>query len=104
MKEPTPLMYLRHELRIEKVPHKTAQAFYAAWHYAKGVSNAAMSYGVFCVESEELLCCVSFNAPCSENVRASVFGAQYKDHVTELGRVAVRGGGTSGSASQWSFP
>lgn len=73
-------------VRYAKVTHRDAVAFYKSNHYAKGVSLSATSFG--CYEGDTLTGCVSFGTPCSENVRASVLGAEHKDSVKELQRLA----------------
>lgn len=73
-------------LRFTKVPMREALTFYGLHHYAKGVSTSALSFG--CYEAGVLTGCVSFGTPCSENVRASVFGSDHKDAVKELQRLA----------------
>ena len=82
----------RDEIRVVKIGLKAARDFYSKYHYAKGCSNSATSFAVRKVQTNELIACVSFQTPCSELVRASVLGAAYKDHVAELGRLAIKSG------------
>ena len=71
---------------LRRVSYREALAFYASHHYSRGVSNSALSFGVY--EREALTACVSFGTPCSENVRRSLFGDAYKHNVVELQRLA----------------
>lgn len=82
----------RHEIRVVKIGLKAAREFYRKYHYAKGCSNNAMSYGVYHSVTNDLLACISFQVPCSENVRASILGEAYKSNVAELGRLAIKRG------------
>lgn len=82
----------RHEVRVSKIRLKTARDFYRKYHYARGCSNNAMNYGVYETATHELLACVAFQVPCSENVRASILGDEYKQNVSELGRLAIKRG------------
>lgn len=82
----------RHEIRVTKIGLNAARDFYNKYHYARGCSNSATSFAVYQAVTHELLACVSFQTPCSELVRASVLGEAYKDHVAELGRLAIKSG------------
>lgn len=59
-------------------------------HYAKGIHNGPMAWGGFL--GGELRAVCAFATPCSENVRASLFGREHVDAVTELHRLAVKVG------------
>ena len=72
---------------ISKITYKQAVAFLSIHHYLRGVSLSAMCYGVFIDGS--LVAVVAFGTPCSENVRASVLGPEYKNNVAELARLAI---------------
>jgi len=82
----------KNEIEVIKIGRNIARGFYRKYHYSKGCSNNAMSYGVYHVVTRELLGCVSFQVPCSENVRASILGEAYKSNVAELGRLAIKYG------------
>jgi len=57
-------------------------------HYSHGCHNGpSPCYGLF--DKENLIGVLMFATTCSENVRASVFGEQYKDCVTELHRLHI---------------
>lgn len=81
----------REGILIKKINLKTAREFYKKHHYARGCSNSATSFGVF-EKTGALVACVSFQTPCSEFVRSSVLGDSYKNHVAELGRLAIKRG------------
>ena len=78
------------KIRVIKIRRKIAREFYRKYHYTKGCSNNAMSYGVYHSVTYDLLACVSIQVPCSENVRASILGEAYKSNVAELGRLAIK--------------
>jgi hypothetical protein len=84
--------YRLEDVEIRRVSLDDACNFYRRYHYAGGVANSATSFGVFLAHSVDMLCCVSFTTPCSENVRASVFGEEFKSHVAELGRLSIKEG------------
>ena len=46
-----------------------------------------MTWGLF--NNEELVGVIAFATPCSENVRKSVFGEEFKNNVTELHRLVL---------------
>lgn len=73
---------------IKRVPFKTARDYIKTNHYSHGCHNGASPcYGLF--DKEDLIGVMMFATPCSENVRASVFGEEYKGHVTELHRLHI---------------
>lgn len=77
------------DYRIERIPCKTAKDYIKENHYSHGCHNApSPCYGLF--DGEELIGVLMFATPCSENVRASVFGEQYKGFVTELHRLHIK--------------
>lgn len=84
--------YKRDSIQVCKVSLEDARDFYCQYHYSKGCSNSATSFGVYPLGSHEMLACVSFQTPCSEAVRSSVLGEDYKNHVAELGRLAIKHG------------
>lgn len=66
----------------------TAKKYIIKNHYAHGCHNApSPCYGLF--DNNKLIGVLMFATPCSENVRASVFGEQYKDWVIELHRLHI---------------
>lgn len=74
---------------IKKIDCKTAKAYIIANHYSHGCHNGpSPCYGLF--DGPDLIGVLMFATPCSENVRASVFGPAYKDSVTELHRLHIK--------------
>lgn len=75
--------------RVERIPAKIAKEYLINNHYTHGCHNGPFPcYGLF--ENNELIGALAFATPCSENVRASVFGKEYKDSVTELHRLHIK--------------
>jgi hypothetical protein len=72
---------------IRRISGKDGKSFIIQHHYSKGCHNGPMCWGLF--DAGELIGVCAFATPCSENVRASVFGPDYKNHVTELHRLAI---------------
>ena len=73
---------------IERLGSKFAKEYIRSKHYSKSCHNGpSPCYGLYC--SGNLIGALCFATPCSENVRASVFGVEYKNHVTELHRLYV---------------
>jgi hypothetical protein len=73
---------------LRRVDTKTAKAYIHANHYSRGSHNGpSPCYGLF--DGENLIGCLMFATPCSENVRASVFGPDHKDSVIELHRLHI---------------
>lgn len=74
--------------KVEKIPCKQAKEYIIKHHYSHGCHNApSPCYGLF--DGGVLIGVLMFATPCSENVRASVFGAEHKDWVIELHRLHV---------------
>lgn len=75
---------------VERIKSSFAKEYIRDHHYSKSCHNGpSPCYGLFLKEPKVLLGVLCFATPCSENVRASVFGVDYKDHVTELHRLYV---------------
>ena len=73
---------------VKRIPSKQAKEYIREHHYSHGCHNGpSPCYGLF--DKEELIGVLMFATPCSENVRASVFGENYKDCVTELHRLHI---------------
>lgn len=76
------------DYKVERIPCKQAKEYIIKHHYSHGCHNGpSPCYGLF--DNDELIGVLMFATPCSENVRASVFGEQYKDCVTELHRLHI---------------
>ncbi len=73
---------------VKRIPYKQAKKYIIENHYSHGChGGASPCYGLF--DDEQLIGCLMFATPCSENVRRSVFGAEFKDSVTELHRLHI---------------
>ena len=73
---------------VKIIPPKEAKQFVHTHHYSRGSHNGpSPSYGLF--DGDELIGCLMFATSCSENVRKSLFGAEYKDNVKELHRLVI---------------
>lgn len=75
------------DYEVRPIPSLVGKAFIKEHHYSHGCHNGPTCYGMF--DGEELIGVLAIATPCSENVRASVFGPQYKDRVTELHRLVI---------------
>jgi len=73
--------------QVRWIEGKLGKPFVKQYHYSKGISIGARCYGLFF--NGELVGVCAFNTPCSENVRASVLGKEYKSHITELHRLVL---------------
>ena len=73
---------------VDRIPCSVAKEYIKSHHYSHGCHNGpSPCYGLF--DKGELIGCLMFATPCSENVRSSVFGVEYKDCVTELHRLHI---------------
>lgn len=76
------------DYKVERIPCKIAKEYIIKNHYSHGCHNApSPCYGLF--DRDELIGVLMFATPCSENVRASVFGQEHKDKVIELHRLHI---------------
>ena len=76
------------DYEIRRIDAKIAKEYIRKNHYTHGCHNGpSPCYGLF--DSGELIGVLMFATPCSENVRASVFGESYKDSVIELHRLHI---------------
>ena len=76
------------EYTIKRISAKIAKEYIRKNHYSHGSHNGpSPCYGLF--DQDNLIGALMFATPCSEAVRASVFGIEYKDHVTELHRLHI---------------
>lgn len=77
------------QYEIKRINAKQAKAYIIENHYSHGCHNGpSPCYGLF--DKGELIGAIMFATPCSENVRASVFGGGYKDSVIELHRLHIK--------------
>ena len=76
------------DYEIKRIPCKQAKEYIIKHHYSHGCHNApSPCYGLF--DGEELIGVLMFATPCSENVRASLFGEEHKTRVIELHRLHI---------------
>jgi hypothetical protein len=75
------------EFTIQKIDQRSAEMFVSQYHYAGGMGNAGICYGLFSCGC--LIGVIVFHTPISENVRKSVYGDSRKDEVSELHRMAI---------------
>lgn len=74
--------------KIKLIDSKTAKNYIIKNHYSHGCHNAPFPcYELF--DNNFLIGVIMFATPCSENVRASIFGKDYKDNVIELHRLHI---------------
>jgi hypothetical protein len=73
---------------ISRIKYSIARDYIREHHYSHGCHNGASPcYGLF--DGNDMIGVLMFATPCSENVRSSVFGAEYKSWVTELHRLHI---------------
>ena len=73
---------------VLQIDCKTAKDYIVKNHYAHGCHNAPHPcYGLF--DHGDLIGVCMFATPCSEAVRESVFGPEYRDSVIELHRLHI---------------
>lgn len=76
------------DYQVKRIECKIAKNYIKQHHYSHGCHNGpSPCYGLF--DGDNLIGVLMFATPCSENVRASVFGADYKDAVVELHRLHI---------------
>jgi hypothetical protein len=73
---------------VKRISSKEAKEYIHKNHYSHGSHNGpSPCYGLF--EKDVLIGVCMFATPCSEAVRASLWGKENKDHVTELHRLHI---------------
>jgi len=76
------------DYEIKRIPAREAKEYIRENHYSRGVSNCPFPcYGLF--SGVVLIGVCAFAVPCSEYVRSSVFGKEYKNRVIELHRLHI---------------
>lgn len=75
------------DYEVRKIPGGVGREFIKEHHYSKGCHNGPMAWGLF--DGGDLIGVCAFATPNSERVRASIFGPEHKDHVTELHRLVI---------------
>lgn len=79
------------DYEVRRVKARDAKEYIRANHYSKGCHNGpSPCYGLYETGGQELIGVLMFATPCSENVRASVFGGEHKDAVVELHRLHIQ--------------
>lgn len=84
---------------VRKIESKIGKDFVKKHHYSHGIHNGPMCWGLF-AKDDTLIGVCAFATPCSENVRASIFGVDNKDRVTELHRLVILDG-TPKNTESW---
>lgn len=76
------------DYEVHRITGTCAKAYVRRNHYSRSCHNGpSPCYGLF--DGDDLIGACAFATPCSENVRASVFGANYVDRVVELHRLHI---------------
>lgn len=74
---------------VKQITARDAKMFIHLHHYSHGSHNGpSPCFGLY-NNNKILIGVCMFATPCSEAVRASVFGKEHKDRVTELHRLAI---------------
>lgn len=84
--QPNSMNLSKYEIR--KIGYKAARDYITQHHYTHGCGASAYPcYGLF--DDFKLIGVIMFACPCSEDVRASLFGKEEKDRVVELHRLHI---------------
>lgn len=76
------------EYEVKQIKFSIARDYIKENHYSHGCHNGASPcFGLY--DNDSLIGVLMFATPCSERVRASVFGVEYKNNVTELHRLHI---------------
>jgi hypothetical protein len=76
------------DYEVKQIKFSTARDYIKENHYSHGCHNGASPcFGLF--DNDSLIGVLMFATPCSERVRASIFGVEHKKHVTELHRLHI---------------
>tara|TARA_R110002012_G_scaffold210426_1_gene381051 strand:- start:1097 stop:1708 length:612 start_codon:yes stop_codon:yes gene_type:complete len=79
---------MKDSYRVKKISTKESKKFIHQLHYSKGSSNGpSPCYGLF--DNEVLIGSLMIANPCSEAVKAQVFGKELKHTIRELHRLAI---------------
>lgn len=80
----------RNAYEVEPIDSVIGKGFIRQHHYPHGCHNGPMCWGLWTNEADtRLIGMIAFATPCSENVRASIYGPDYKHEVTELHRLVI---------------
>lgn len=72
---------------VRRIPGGVGKAYIREHHYSRSCHNGPMTWGLF--DGERLIGVCAFATPNSEAVRASVFGPEHVNSVTELHRLHI---------------
>jgi hypothetical protein len=72
---------------VTRIPASLGKEFVREHHYSHGIHNGPMCWGLY--DQDTLIGVCAFATPNSENVRASIFGPEYVNRVTELHRLVI---------------
>lgn len=72
---------------VKPIKSTDGKAFIREHHYSRGSHNGPTCYGLF--DKDTLIGVLAIATPCSENVRASLWGYDNRNHVTELHRLVI---------------
>lgn len=73
---------------VRRITTKEAKEYIHKHHYSHGSHHSpSPCYGLF--DGDNLIGCLMFATPCSERVRASIFGKEYVSKVIELHRLHI---------------
>jgi hypothetical protein len=76
-------------LEIRRISTKLAKEYIYQNHYSHGSHHSpSPCYGLY--DEENLVGILMFSVPCSERVRSSMFGSEYKSVVLELHRLHIQ--------------
>lgn len=87
------------DYRVERIPGGVGKAFIRRYHYSRSCHNGPMTWGLY--RGNKLVGVCAFATPCSEKVRASIFGSDGKDRVTELHRLVVTERNRPNNLTSW---
>jgi len=74
--------------KVKRIGCETAKKYIIEHHYSHGCHNSpSPCYALY--DNNNLIGVLMFATPCSENVRSSIFGKEYKDNVIELHRLHI---------------
>lgn len=77
------------DYEVKQIKFSIARDYIKENHYSHGCHNGASPcFGLY--DNDSLIGALMFATPCSERVRSSVFGIEYKQNVTELHRLHIK--------------
>ena len=80
--------YFDEHYSVKKIKMAVAKEYMCKNHYTHGCHNAPNPcYGLY--EYGKLIGAIAFSQPCSENVRSSIWGKEFKNRVIELHRLHI---------------